>query len=110
MPYKSKRRCLKAGCPVLVEAGAGYCSEHKPKYKRDTSHYDYRWRKISKLFLSRNPLCEECQKAGRLTPATETHHKIAVSDGGSDCDDNLQALCKSCHSRKTAEEIKFGGF
>ena len=106
MPYKSKRQCGHMGCPVLVEAGTRYCPEHRKQYNKraNAAHYDTRWRKISKLFLSKNPLCAECQKAGRMTPAVESHHIIPVEDGGSDRDENLIPLCKSCHSRISLAE------
>ena len=108
MPWKSKRPCGRPGCKELVDAGARYCARHKPTRNYDASHYDYRWRKLRTLYIAKNPLCAECEKAGRLTPATEVHHIVAVADGGSDRDENLQALCKSCHSRKTAKESRFG--
>jgi len=108
MPYKSRRQCGHSGCPALVEAGTRYCPEHRRQYNRrdNAAHYDRRWRKISKLYLAKNLLCAECQKAGRLTPATETHHIIPVSAGGSDAEENLMALCKSCHSRISMEELR----
>ena len=74
MPYKSKRRCGKSGCPNLVNAGEGYCREHKPVQHYDSSRYNYRWRKLSKLFLSRKPngkrqfnhcFVEVCKKSGK---------------------------------------------
>lgn len=109
MPYKSRRRCLYPGCPELVNAGDRYCPSHKSVIRKvDTSHYDRRWQKIRELYLAKHPLCAECQKLGRLTPASELHHIIAVNDGGSDHGDNLMGLCKSCHSRKTAKESGFG--
>jgi len=106
MPHKPRKQCGHVGCPTLVESGIRYCPEHKKQYNRraKASHYDRRWRKISKLYLSRNPLCVECEKVGRLTPATETHHKTPVTEGGSDRDENLMALCKPCHSRFTLVE------
>ena len=111
MPYKPRRQCGHPGCPALAEAGTRYCPEHRRQYNRrdNAAHYDSRWRKISKLYLAKNPLCAECQKAGRLTPATETHHIIPVDAGGSDRDENLMGLCKSCHSRFTMEGIRNGG-
>ena len=109
MPYKNRRPCGQPGCPNLVEAGEHYCSEHRKQYNKrsNAGHYDSHWRKISKGYLSRNPLCVECEKAGRLTPATETHHIIPVADGGTHAEDNLMALCKSCHSRISLKERGF---
>ena len=40
--------------------------------------------------------------------ATEVDHIVPKSAGGTDAMDNLQALCKSCHSRKTAKEGRWG--
>ena len=36
--------------------------------------------------------------------ATEADHIISRRNGGSDDPDNLQALCRLCHSRKSAAE------
>lgn len=37
--------------------------------------------------------------------ATEVDHKVTIAAGGARLEDsNLQSLCKSCHSRKTALE------
>jgi 5-methylcytosine-specific restriction protein A len=92
-----------------VEAGTQYCPKHKKQYAhRDSSHYGYRWRKIRTVYLAKNPICADCQKNNKLTPANEVHHVVSVADGGTDRDDNLMALCKSCHSKRTAEENRFG--
>ena len=101
MPYKSRKPCKHPHCGELVEAGVGYCPKHRKQHnKREMAHlYDSKWRKISKLYLSRNPLCEQCQREGRLTPAVECHHIIPLADGGGHTDENLMGLCKACHSR-----------
>ena len=56
-------------------------------------------------FLQRNPLCNECMKHGRLTPATVVDHVIPHrGDQKLFWDEaNWQALCKSCHDRKTVK-------
>ena len=51
------------------------------------------------MFLRANPLCASCGRA-----ASEVDHIKAKRIGGEDDDENLQALCKSCHSSKTARE------
>ena len=114
MPYKSQRHCAVPGCPNYAEGGA-YCAAHRKDYNkmiRDPAvqkHYGRRWEKISARFLSKHPLCQQCQLAGRLTPATETHHIKPVTEGGTDEDANLMALCKPCHSRITMEEVRGRG-
>lgn len=110
MPYKSRRQCLFPGCYELVNAGERYCAKHRKQVPSggDASHYDRRWQRIRIAFLSKHPLCQKCKEAGKLTPATEVHHIIAVKNGGSDADENLMPLCKSCHSRITREEMGFG--
>ena len=102
MPYKSRRRCRHPDCPELVEAGVLYCPAHRPARRADTSYYDRRWQKVRAAYLARHPLCVDCEKAGRLTPATDVHHIIKPGDGGDDSDSNLMGLCRPCHSARTA--------
>ena len=69
--------------------------------------YDSRWRKARAAFLQRNPLCNECMKHGRLTPATVVDHVIPHRGDQKLFwdEDNWQALCKSCHDRKTGSGL-----
>lgn len=65
------------------------------------------WRKLRKVKLLNNPICEECKKAY----ATEVHHLIPLEDN---YDlrlsyDNLQSLCKPCHSIETRKEMQKKG-
>lgn len=67
--------------------------------------YGRRWRRLRRAFLAVHPLCEEClSRFGRDEPATEVHHIVPRAEGGKDTEANLQALCKSCHSRTTGGE------
>ena len=65
--------------------------------------YDAKWREARKLFLQRNPLCQNCLKNGKVTPATVVDH--IVPHRGDPIlfwdQENWQALCKSCHDSKT---------
>ena len=54
------------------------------------------------MYLRAHPLCVDCQAERRVTAATEVHHIKALRDGGDHNDDNLMALCKSHHSKRTA--------
>ncbi len=69
--------------------------------------YDARWRKARKAFLQKHPLCVECYKAGRLTPATVVDHIVPHrGNQGLFWDEgNWQALCKACHDRKTGSGL-----
>jgi len=78
----------------------------------DAAHFynSPRWRKLSRLHKTSNPLCVSCMADDKITPVQETDHIISIADGGDRWDvDNLQSLCKSCHSRKTILEIKARG-
>lgn len=112
MPYKPKKPCGYPGCPELIREGR-YCPAHKTVMGREYNatrdpdfykRYGRQWKKIRALYISKHPLCEECEKAGRLVPATEVHHIVPLAEGGSNADENLQALCKPCHSRHTLAE------
>lgn len=91
-----------------------------PREDRRSAHargYTKAWAKCSKQFLStyyfcgmrpnqQAPVMSDCHRRGLKTPATQTDHvtphrgdQVLFWDEG-----NLQALCMSCHSRKTAWE------
>jgi len=111
LPYKPKRPCSYPGCPELTYGR--FCEQHAKeeskryeKYDRDPAirkRYGRAWKRIRDRYISIHPLCEQCMKEGRITPAEEVHHVLPLSHGGTHSEDNLMALCKSCHSRITAE-------
>lgn len=43
-------------------------------------------------------------KAGRYRPASEVDHVVPKFEHGTDDDDNLQSICKPCHTDKTQAE------
>jgi len=47
-------------------------------------------------------ICQDCQK--QLPAWFEVDHKIRLEHGGSNEVDNLVALCRDCHGKKTAME------
>ena len=112
VPRKPKRPCSYTSCPHLTDGR--FCEEHQKqenkyyeKYQRSPQvkkRYGYQWRKIRAKFVKDNPLCVKCLEQDRLTPVEEVHHILPLSKGGTHDVDNLMALCKSCHSKITAEE------
>ena len=111
MPSKPKTSCRHPGCPELVPAGQKYCDKHKllhPEEIRSASSrgYDSAWQKARKKFLEVHPLCVECLRQGRYVKATDVDHVIP-HHGNMDLFwdmSNWQALCHSCHSKKTVSE------
>ena len=60
------------------------------------------WRRLRNAYISRHPLCEECELRGRTAAAKMVDHIREVRDGGPRLDsNNLQALCHQCHAYKT---------
>lgn len=114
MPRKPKHPCHYPGCPELTDSR--FCEKHTKlsnknyeKYERPykaSERYGRKWRRVRDAYIRLHPLCEDCLELG-LTPVNkseEVHHILPKSKGGSDDFSNLRALCKSCHSRHTAEE------
>lgn len=106
MPYKPKRPCSFPGCPRLTNGQ--YCDEHQrimnAKYERfnrspDTrKKYGNHWKRIRDAFAQEHPYCQICG-----SPTQEIHHRIPLSEGGTNDWENLMALCKSCHARVHAQ-------
>lgn len=108
--------CSVAGCGVRVSAGSktrGRCPEHARAHERQyRQHYDAstlygrRWQRARRVFLAENPLCEDCTKVGRVTPATEVHHRIRHRGDAAIFwrVESWAAVCKPCHAKHTARE------
>ncbi len=65
------------------------------------------WKKARRAHRRGKPLCKHCQDKGITKLAEEVDHIKPISQGGDKLDpNNLQSLCKSCHSRKSATERK----
>ena len=107
VPKKPRRPCSYPGCPNLTDKQ--YCPEHEAlarqnynKYERSpevNKTYGRAWKRIRDRYVAAPPLCEMCQKEGRLVPAEEVHHKQPISKGGTHSQDNLMSLCRSCHNK-----------
>lgn len=103
--------CAKAGCIRLTRGR--FCQAHADWYRKQADKrrpsaavrgYGSRWRRESKRYLDRHPICEG-RFVCRGNPATQVDHIRPIAGGGDMWDEgNWQGLCPPCHSHKTATE------
>lgn len=67
---------------------------------------DSRGAVIKRLARERPRMCAECYRNGYVRYGDELDHIAPLWKGGSNDPLNLQWLCRSCHSDKTAREAK----
>lgn len=101
--------CVEPGCPGFA-AARGRCEQHasqraaeaKARTKGVKYYNTKRWKSLRRFVLRRDRYtCQECRRFGN-----EVDHIVPIVQGGEIwSEDNLQVLCKSCHSRKTAKEV-----
>lgn len=79
-----------------------------PGWGRTSRHergYGSAWVKTRARILKRDSyLCQPCLTKGRPTEANEVDHIRPKAKGGTDEDENLQAICAPCHKVKTEAE------
>ena len=108
MPTRPPHPCNHPGCPVLTHAARclAHAAEHQRTYdaSRGPARQWYassRWRRFRAAVLADSPACVGCGAA-----ATEVDHvrprstwpELAYER------ENVQTMCKGCHSRKTRRE------
>ena len=106
--YKST--CMEPLCPDYAEH-RGYCDKHKrdkpvKRLEHSKMYSTEQWRRIRTIHLINNPLCECCSLHGFVELGKDVDHIIPHRGNKKvfSSADNLQSLCKSCHSRKTNHE------
>lgn len=95
MPYLNK--------PPKKEKSTQHNQTDMRKLRQD-AYNQTSWRKLRTTYLKQHPLCEECLKTGKVTPASSVHHiKTPFSKGEVNqfllLDyNNLESVCHECHS------------
>ncbi len=117
MARRALRPCSYPGCPNLVDSGrcaehAGVSGQSGSGWKRDKARqrlYGRKWQKFRAAYLAEHPWCVSCERIGISTPSEHVDH---VVDHKGDVvlfwRGPFQALCHSCHSKKTASENRGG--
>ncbi|WP_213778866.1 HNH endonuclease [Caballeronia sp. dw_276] len=114
MPRKAPTPCRHAGCAALVDK-PGFCDAHQREssgWQRDEHRgsrhergYGSYWTRLRTRILTRDcGLCQPCLREQRVTKGDAVDHIVSRAEGGSDDENNLQAICKPCHAAKTALE------
>ncbi len=126
MASRPKRPCRYPGCPKVTTAKHGYCLEHKQKVDKDyektretatqRGYTKRNWQNLRKIVLNNQPLCADPhtvhKRYSETVAATEVHHIDGNRENSfyepGHPDSNLEGLCRSCHSRLTAQDHGFG--
>lgn len=124
MATLAPKPCRHPGCSALVSDGSGRCEKHRvargsfadrSRGSRHERGYGTEWDKRRERILQRdNGLCQECLRHGRVTGvggkpySAFVDHIIPKAEGGTDDDENLQTLCRTCHTAKTDIEKNRG--
>ena len=96
--------------PTLKKSGRRPWMPKREEYggfrEHNTVFYQSRaWRRLRAVKLEADPLCEECARHGRVTPARIVDHIVPINKGGAPLElGNLQSLCLRCHACKTAAD------
>lgn len=65
-----------------------------------------RWMAIRERIKQRDcGLCQECRRKGRIKAGTQVDHRVALTNDGTNDDDNLELLCGDCHDAKTNADL-----
>ena len=97
--------CAVHGCPELTRQHK--CAKHRAESeaKRGTATergYGTEWKQIRASYLERHPYCQDPE--GCIARATDVHHLDGEGPFGDNSDSNLEGLCHTHHSQRTAAE------
>lgn len=94
-------------CGELIEGKGSRCDAHRKQTQNATARtrtpqqgYGKQWRRFSRQYRAIHPTCVLCGNPSEHVDHIDGHGPTGPR--GYD-PTNLQALCKSCHSRKTVQ-------
>lgn len=76
-------------------------------FKDNSNRYSFSEMERSAIASTQNYLCNICKIELNDNREFDVDHIIPIANGGKNTIDNLQAICKKCHSEKTKSE-KYG--
>lgn len=111
MPQRTPRPCR--ACGTLTTNKSCLCDTHKHNgwerhqagLSRHQRGYGSDWDKLRIKILHRDRhLCQSCLRGGIASAASIVDHIVPKAHGGTDAPENLEAICRDCHAKKTATE------
>jgi 5-methylcytosine-specific restriction enzyme A len=102
------RQCVIPGGAIVCAACApqvAACRESRPALSARGWYHTSQWAAVRRRVLAESPLCVSCRRPANTVDHIEPHR---MDESLFWARSNLQTLCASCHSRKTARED--GGF
>lgn len=69
------------------------------------------WRLLRKSKLAERPLCEPCERRGKIVAASTVDHIRSIASGGEPFPPlaGLMSMCHACHNTKTNAVDRAGG-
>lgn len=104
MPRSALSPCSVVGCQAMATRGS-LCEDHKYRSANPWQPFymTKEWKRLSGLVKAQERACRRCGGTVDL----EVDHITALADGGERLDRaNLQVLCRDCHARKTALDVR----
>jgi len=107
--------CRVPGCPELqTPERNGFCAGHQElgeqlrqrgrfRSSARSRGYTKQYERTRAWLLQQEPLCRRCREQGRIRLATQTHHIVPLSEGGTNEAANLMPVCDECHRELHAE-------
>lgn len=121
MATAAPKPCSRSGCSALVYGGNGYCEKHQGdavkewvKAPRRSGRGGRPWQRLRLQILERDGWlcqCQDCKKRSMPLVAHEVDHISNERDGNGGLDDspeNLMAMNRDCHNKKTQQEARKG--
>lgn len=113
MPSLPRAQCAAYHCKQPAGKGSIYCQTHAPTKQTTDSRQAFNrpyksqaWHAIRRAQLSKQPLCECCLTAGRVTQADHVDHVIPWQTIGlkAFAANLFQSMCPECHGMKSGQE------
>ena len=110
MPNAPGRRCSKCRTGIVRKGKCNKCGQDRQdnynSHTRGNSNalYGADWKRARDCKLRANPLCEPCERRGRVVAANQVHHVRGfrgVNDPLRLDTRNLESICEECHKALT---------